>query len=294
MTSGIITGARCSDDRELFSTGCEAIDQCFPGTGLPMDAVSEWVADSDACGASALSLAVVAARMRHAHQDIDIGNPNDKRLGDAGQLVVVAGDNHFHPPAAISVGIDPSQLIWVRPTTTADTVWAIDQALRCTGVSVVWAPIGSWLDGRDARRFQLAAQAGQTTGCFVRPRSVRGRPTFAPVRFHVALSDQTHEAESSMPTWTLTLDRCHGGNTITQKNVGAGLGQQSGMRVGRRMQVTMNEQGHLQSLPFRRVASDETAAVRLASQLADPKTASSANAGRHGEPSRSKSTRRRA
>lgn len=295
---GITTASRCGGGRDVFSTGCEAIDRWFPGSGLPTDAISEWVADNEACGASALSLAVVAARMRQSNQNQANQNQANQNNGDTqstpkrpqggGQLVVVAGDNHFYPPAAISVGIDPSQMIWVRPTTTADTVWAIDQALRCTGVAVVWAPVGAWLDGRDARRFQLAAEAGQTTGCFVRPSSVRGRPTFAEVRFHVALSEQTHSsstahADSSMPTWTLTLDRHHG--------AGAGSSFSSGLRVGRKTDVTMNEQGDLQSLPFRRFATDETAAVRLASQLADPKTAIPANARRHGKPVRSEPAR---
>lgn len=289
---GITTASRCGGGRDVFSTGCEAIDRWFPGSGLPTDAISEWVADNEACGASALSLAVVAARMRQANQNQ--ANPNNgdtkstsKSPQGGGQLVVVAGDNHFYPPAAISVGINPSQMIWVRPTTTADTVWAIDQALRCTGVTVVWAPVGAWLDGRDARRFQLAAEAGQTTGCFVRPPSVRGRPTFAEVRFHVALSGQTHSSstthpDSSMPTWTLTLDRHHG----------AGSSFSSGLGVGRKTDVTMNEQGDLQSLPLRRFATDETAAVRLASQLADPKTAIPANARRPGKPARAQPAKR--
>ena len=275
---GITTASKYREKKETFSTGSEAIDQWLPGSGLRIDAVNEWVADVDACGASALSLAVAATRQK------------------TGSLVVVADNNHFYPPAAAAVGIDPSKLIWVRPTTTADSVWAIDQALRCTGVSAVWAFVGGWLDDRDARRFQLAAETGRTAGFLVRPRSVRGRPTFAEVRFHVAISKQaseteTHATDSSLPTWTLTLDRCQGSHVGTSTGTGTGTGTGIGTEIstGRQIEVTMDHSGQLRS-PERhslhsqmhrpqntsasRVLSHESAAVRLASQLAHPKTTS--------------------
>ena len=244
---GITTAAKHHRLKETFSTGCESIDRLLPGSGLRIDAVNEWVADGDASGAAALSLAIASARAKK------------------GPLVVVADSNHFYPPAAAAVGIDPSKIIWVRPTTTADTVWSIDQALRCTGASAVWASVGAWMDDRDARRFQLAAEKGQTTGFLVRPRSVRGRPTFAEVRFHVAISKQVDSVDTSLPTWTLTLDRCQGSH--------AGIG------TGRQVQVTMDHNGQLNTLTSTRMPSHESAAVHLASQLAHPKTASSTSAG---------------
>ncbi|WP_068265560.1 ImuA family protein [Rubripirellula obstinata] len=265
---GITTAANHGGKKETFSTGSEAIDRLLPGTGLRgaglrVDAISEWVADGDACGAAALSLAIASRREKK------------------GTLVVVADRNHFYPPAAAAVGIDPSKIIWVRPATTADAVWSIDQALRCTGVSAVWASVGAWLDDRDARRFQLAAEEGHTTGFLVRPRSVRGRPTFAEVRFHVAISKQNHSLHSSLPTWTLTLDRCQGSH--------AGIG------TGRQVQVTMDDAGQIHTdqvhtdqfnTSASRMPSHESAAVRLASQLAHPTKASSTGAGINSLPER--------
>ena len=62
-----------------------------------------------------------------------------------------------------------------------DELWALDQALRCPGVSAVW----TWIDRLDPpafRRLQLAAETGRTLGLLVRPASVRGRPTWSDVQ----------------------------------------------------------------------------------------------------------------
>lgn len=248
---------------ELLSTGSTAIDRLMPSGGMRIPTITEWVAHSDACGASTLSLVAVANRMKQ--QPI-------------GSLLVVSDDQHFYPPSAAALGIEMSRVIWVRPRTMAEIVWSVDQSLRCAEVAAVWAPIPAGLDDRDARRFQLAAETGQTPGFFVRPRSVRGRPTFADVRFHAghalldASASERHSqsghatsTDSSTPVWRVTLDRCRG---------------TSG---GQHVDVTMNHEGLLETCrnPLQRnstkqtppavsVSPDESSAVRLASELAHP------------------------
>jgi hypothetical protein len=56
-----------------------------------------------------------------------------------------------------------------RGHTRGDLVWAIDQALRSGAVAAVYAEIGDWLEPADARRLQLAAEAGGAVGLLVRP-----------------------------------------------------------------------------------------------------------------------------
>ena len=120
---------------------------------------------------------------------------------------------------------------------TADLVWAIDQALRCEAVAAVWAYAGVHLDDRDARRFQLASEAGKTAGLLVRPAASRGRPSFAEVRFHVKhLATGSHHdpfdsvvssrgsireetAVQSHRALQVTVDRCRGGTSGQQTAV---------------------------------------------------------------------------
>jgi len=235
-----------------FSTGSRAIDGLLPRGGLRVDSVTEWVAENEACGTAALSLITAANRLKCC----------------PGPLVVVAQPSEFYPPAAAALGIDPQRMVWVRPECPADTVWAIDQALRCDAVAAVWAIVGSAVDDRDARRFQLAAEAGRTPGIFLRPRPARGRPSFAEVRFHVRLapSQDTDASQNTaaFPSLRVTLDRCRGASA--HKAVWVQIDDQARLQ-------TMTPPDSVPRLSPRTSAHETTAAVHLAGELAHPKTA---------------------
>jgi hypothetical protein len=230
---------------EVLSTGSEAINRLLPRGGLRPNAITEWVAEADGCGAAALAMITAATHL------------NSSR--GRGPLVVVSGQDNFYPPAAVSLGISANRIIWVQPTRHADLVWAIDQALRCESVAAVWAHVGANLDDRDARRFQLAAETGHTPGLFIRVATTRGRPSFADVRFHVGNLEKIPRLADSRSlgrVMNVTLDRCrgaHGG-----RNVWVQIDDQARIH-----QVTPQQLG---------ISKDETAAVRLASELAHPKT----------------------
>lgn len=245
-----------SVSNETLSTGCQQIDDWLPRGGLRCDAITEWVAEGEGCGASTLSLLTAAMRLSQAESS-------------GGPLVVVSGPASgsragFYPPAGKALGVPMERLIWVRPKQHADLVWAVDQALRCRSVAAVWAEIGASLDDRDARRFQLAAEKGGTPGLFVRPAAVRGRPSFAEVRFQVAplVSDTDHcdLSGGGDRLMQITLDRCRGG------------------KVGQQAWVRLDDRARLQSitLPSSGTASDDTTILPLAAELAHPKSSSRA------------------
>jgi protein ImuA len=64
-------------------------------------------------------------------------------------------------------GLDPARLIFVRTISVRDTLWVMEEALKCRGVSAVLAE--TWAKARDysltvSRRLALAARAGGTAG----------------------------------------------------------------------------------------------------------------------------------
>lgn len=224
-------GESATNDLEVMTTGSDAIDGMLPRAGLRSDAITEWVAQADGCGAAALSMIAAATRLQQT----------------AGPLVVVSPPDFFYPPAAVALGIPANRIIWVRPTRHADTVWAIDQALRSEATAVVWAPVAARLDDRDARRFQLAAEIGSTPGLLIRPQTVRGRPTFADIRFHVSTrKGKALDAPTQTRAMRVTLDRCRGG------------------QIGRSVMVRINDEAKIER------QHDEAAPLHLASQLANP------------------------
>jgi protein ImuA len=88
-------------------------------------------------------------------------------------------------PALSGWGVDPGRTLVLRPDTLQETCWAIEQCLRCPGVSATWA----WLDQRVAvrvhRRWQLAAEVGGGVGLFFRPAQAQREPVWADLRLLV-------------------------------------------------------------------------------------------------------------
>ena len=254
------------DDAAVMSTGSPQIDSCLPRGGLRVDAINEWVSASNSSGTAVLSMITAATYFSACENHFDVSGP----------LVVVDRQGTFYPPAAVALGIPVSKIVLVRPQNHADHVWAIDQALRCESVAAVWSPIGSKLNDRDARRFQLAAESGKTPGFLIRPAAVRGRPTFADVRLYCepaaraagagvqplgcarqakAWTPTTQLLSPSHLTLQVTIDRCRGGAT------------------GQSIQVEINDRGQLEH--------HETFTMHLASRLAHPKTTQSQAGARH-------------
>jgi hypothetical protein len=187
--------ARRRGRQATISTGFAALDRLLPGGGLHRGTLAEWV-PRDGGGATTLALAVA----RNA-------------CGELGTLVVIDRRRTFYPLAAAACGIDLSRLLIVRPQHDRDETWAIDQALRSGGASAVLA----WPDRLDDhlfRRLQLAAEAGDAVGLFLRPVRAIAEPSWAEVRWLVEpLPSLSSRADASRGV-QLTLLRAPGQATI--------------------------------------------------------------------------------
>ena len=232
---------------QQFSAGNTGIDEMLPSGGLKTDTLTEWISGSNSSSAAALSLIVAAGHLKSTD----------------GPLVVVDANGQFHPPAAMALGIAAERIVLVRPKNHSDLVWAIDQALRCEAVAAVWSEVSAKLDDKDARRFQLAAEIGKTPGLFVRPKTVRGRPSFAEVRFHVdAVTGKMMHDANMLPTFSPETHASRWLQVSLQRCRGAVLGQKT--------LVQIDDQANILSVSLPQTGRHETAAVHLATQLANP------------------------
>jgi protein ImuA len=148
--------------------GWASLDGPFPGRNLRPGGIVEWLA---APGGGAF---VSALQMR--------SQPWSAR--GIAAIVDPAGD--FYPPALSGWGIRPGQALFIRPATRLETCWAIEQCLRCPGVSATWAWVEQRLTPRVHRRWQLAAEAGGGVGIIFRPETARREPVWADLRLSVA------------------------------------------------------------------------------------------------------------
>lgn len=134
----------------VFSTGSTTIDGCLPYGGYESGTIIEYLQHS--AGSGATTLALSAAREALTATD---------RF-----CVIVDWRQQFYPPAAAALGLDLKRIVIVRPTTLADRLWAIDQALRSPAIVAVIVEIEQ-LDDRAARRLQLAAESGGSLGLLI-------------------------------------------------------------------------------------------------------------------------------
>jgi hypothetical protein len=197
--------ARRRSPQATISTGYAALDRLLPGGGLHCGTLTEWLPRD---GGAATTLALAVAR---------------NACGERGTLVVIDRRRTFYPLAAAACGLDLSRLLLVRPQNDRDETWAIDQALRSGGASAVLA----WPDKLDDhlfRRLQLAAEAGDTLGLFVRPARAIAEPSWAEVRWLVEpLPSLPSRAGGASRRVQLTLLRAPGRAAITAQRLALNL-----------------------------------------------------------------------
>ena len=176
--------AEASAPRAIFPSGFRGIDRLLPAGGIGSGSLIEWIG-GPASGAATLAFAV-AGRLRAARPE-----------GAAGPILVIDRPGRFHPPAVMpwlegapagkpkAGGAAVGAIVVVRPSRDEDEIWAIDQALRCPGVTAVLA----WpqrVSTTALRRWQLAARGSGTVGFLVRPVAARREPSWAEARLNVA------------------------------------------------------------------------------------------------------------
>jgi len=139
-------------------SGWPRLDACLPGHGWPLGALIELLLP-DTTGIGELRLLLPALRTLCRDGTTGEGRP---------WLVWIAPPHLPYPPALAQSGIRPERLLLIRTGTTAERLWAAEQALRSGSCLAVLL----WLDEADdrwLRRLALAAAAGGALAVLFRP-----------------------------------------------------------------------------------------------------------------------------
>ncbi|HEV3024685.1 MAG TPA: hypothetical protein VGX76_19550 [Pirellulales bacterium] len=229
---GRLEAARRPAGEPSLSTGCAPLDRLLPAGGMSRGGLVEWLA-ADGSGAAWLALAAARAACR-----------------EHGPLVVVDGSGTFYPPAAALAAIALEEVLVVRAQQAGDEAWALDQALRSTGVGAVFCQ-SQRLHPRTVRRLQLAAESSGGLGLLVRPEAARQEPCWAEARLLVR----------PLPATKAKL----AGESSDVENPDA----QTLSLVGRRLRVELlRARGAAGGRSVDLEIDDETGVVRLAAELA--------------------------
>jgi hypothetical protein len=154
-----------SCQRDLPTAEIAQQDDSSRQLGMRPGAIVEWLVDREGAGAVTLALRVTS--------HFSAGK---------GITVIVDPARECYVPALSGWGIQPDRTLVLQPGSLQETCWAIEQCLRCPGVSTTLAWLDKRIPARVHRRWQLAAEVGGGVGLFFRPVWARREPVWAESR----------------------------------------------------------------------------------------------------------------
>lgn len=143
-------GKRPSHDQPALPLGLGALESAFPGGSFPKGVIHELISHSSedaACTTSFMS--VILGKLM-------------KQGGYCLWISTVPRRSVF--PQALSIfGVAPERVVFVDATTPKETLWAIEEALKCDALAAVVGELNE-INFNDSRRLQLAAERSRVTG----------------------------------------------------------------------------------------------------------------------------------
>lgn len=148
---------------QTLSTGYADLDAELPGGGWPKSTLIELLLQQHGIGEIRLLKPVLAV------------------LAKTKRIALLSPP--FMPQIAAwsAANIDPDNLLLLKSTRTADTLWAAEQILlnESCGAAILWQHD---VKADALRRLRLATQASETMFWLIRPASAQGNPSPAPLR----------------------------------------------------------------------------------------------------------------
>jgi hypothetical protein len=169
-------------------TGFDNLDHYLPGSGWPVDALTEVLLDRYGIGELRLLMPALAGLSR--------------RAAAKGQWIVWVGPPFVpYAPALSSYGIDLDCILLVHPSDRRrDVLWATEQIIRsASGMAVL-----AWIDDADVtalRRLQLGIERQHCWTVLFRPAAAAAQPSPARLRFRLS-----PEAEPSAAGFRARVD----------------------------------------------------------------------------------------
>ena len=195
---------------KTFKTGLRSIDHLLPAHAFPRGSVHELLADPH--HGLPLFFAALLARSASSHSPPPHPPiaPSPLALSSHGGTIAWCDpQSRIYPLALAAMNIPLDRVLLLRPKTEADEIWALTECLRSPGVAVT---LGSprRLSRTEARRLQLAAEAGGGVGILLRAEGRQSSAEYAAAtRWRVR---PVPAGERTLQRWELQLIHGHGGH----------------------------------------------------------------------------------
>jgi protein ImuA len=188
----------------LMNSVLGPLEEVFPLGAFPLGVVHEFLLDRERLRCSmAASVGFIAALV-------------SPMLGNGGVMLWLSASRKVFPPSLIRFGVRPDQVIFIDIRRARDVLWAAEEGLKCSAVSVVVAEVGG-LDLTISRRLQLSAEQSQATGFLIRNDTHPGITSSAS-RWRITTAPSADFEDlpgMSFPQWRVELLKLRNGKTGT-------------------------------------------------------------------------------
>jgi protein ImuA len=179
------------------NTGLGPIAKAFPRSTFPLGAVHEFLSSSQETVASTTGF---------------VAGVISSIVGQDGAALWVCRSRSIFPPALKFFGIDPDHIVFIDLKNDKQSIWALDEALKCKALSVVVGEVND-VDFKMSRRFQLSVEKSQATGFIIRnnPRQVTANAFVSRWRVAPLVSESLELPGVGFPKWKVELLRMRNG-----------------------------------------------------------------------------------
>jgi protein ImuA len=145
-----LQGNRQATDDLPLGIGLGFIEAAFPDKVFPRGAVHELIStSSETASCTNGFISVVLNKLM--------------QQGGSCLWVSTVPRRSIFPPALKSFGIDPERILFVDTAKPKDTLWVLEEALKCNALNAVVGEL-SEISFNDSRRLQLAVESSKVTG----------------------------------------------------------------------------------------------------------------------------------
>lgn len=198
-----LQGNKQSHDLPALPLELGAIESAFPGGAFPKGVMHEFLsASSEEAACTTSFISVILGKLM-------------KQGGYCLWISTVPRRSVF--PHALSVfGVAPERILFVDAATPSETLWAIEEALKCETLAAVVGELNE-LNFNESRRLQLAAEQSQVTGFVHRFRPKVQSPVACVTRWKI--NTLPGEAPDNLPgvgfpRWQVQLLKVRGGQPV--------------------------------------------------------------------------------
>ena len=147
-----LQGFRPVLNNSAVDAGLGLIKNAFPQSSFPLGAIHEFISagSEEAAATSGFVSGILASLMRKG-----------------GTCIWISPHRTLFPPALRAFGIAPDKIIFVELKKEKEMLWAMEEALKCEGLSAVVGEIKE-LSFTASRRLQLVVEQSKVTGFLLR------------------------------------------------------------------------------------------------------------------------------